>query len=195
MHLSYKLLGSCKLVEIVNEHLIIFLSPGTTARRSRRRRHLLKNPTSSDEKTPYPLQQPLRVRPAKYSQHRTAMPRMWEPLSDLRRTLNHGISMDIMGKSPTVIQANNHPCCHMLTQDRSNHSHRFGHGFPNLHLMNLRKKLPIFDQQCFICLDKKLHFAIEEWSTSCFQQPWDKGSILIYNLFHLLPTWQSTPFS
>ena len=33
VHLSYKLLGSCKLVEIVNEHLIIFLSPGTTARR------------------------------------------------------------------------------------------------------------------------------------------------------------------
>ena len=26
MHLSYKLLGSCKLVEIVNEHLTIFLS-------------------------------------------------------------------------------------------------------------------------------------------------------------------------
>ena len=42
----------------------------------------------------YPLQQPLRVRPAKYSQHRTAMPRMWEPLSDLRRM--------IMGKCPTV---------------------------------------------------------------------------------------------
>lgn len=154
VHLSYKLLGSCKLVEIVNEHLIIFLSPGITARRSRRRRHLLKNPMSSYEKTPYCI--PCSSRSVSDQQSTRSIARRCLGCESHCRTCDGRWIMGyqwISWVNPQLLykQTIIHvvTCWHKIMEDRSNHSHRFGHGFPNLHLKNLRKKLPIFDQQCF----------------------------------------------
>ena len=71
--------------------------------------------------------------------------------------LNHGISMDIRG-SWMNLQRLSKEIIHVDTE-----SWRiekiiiiglawFGHGLPqNLHLKNLRRKLEILDQQCFLC--------------------------------------------
>ena len=165
----------------MNEHLIIFLSPGTP---TTRRRHLRKNPTSSDEKAPYCF--PCSSRSVSDPQSTRSIARRCLGCESHCRTCDGHWIMRYQWRSwvshQTIIQANNHPYWHKNMEDRSNHSHRFGYGFLK-NLQNLRKELPISDQQWLFveirnlilqlrsglqAVSNNLGTKVPFWYTSCF---------------------------